>query len=147
MDLGADHVAVHDGDASRATATVADLMSHYGVARTSYAADLSAAIADAAGVVNATPIGMLGIPGNPVPVSALRRDLFVVDVIYSPMGTALIIVARAKGCRVLTGGGMCVHQAADAFGLFPGLEPDIPRMVRKFASALAVRDKALVGVM
>ena len=63
------------------------------------------------------------------------------------METALIIAARAKGCRVLTGGGMCVHQAADAFRLFTGLEPDIPRMHRTFASALAMRDKAFAAAM
>lgn len=140
MDLGASHVAVHDIDAQRATATVADLLGHYGATRASFARTLSAALADAHGVVNATPIGMLGIPGIPVPLSLLRQSLFVADVIYTPMETELIAAARKLGCRVLTGGGMCVHQAADAFRLFSGLEADVPRMHRTFAKALAARD-------
>ena len=51
----------------------ADLMLHYGAARCRLADSLPEAIAAAAGVVNATPVGMQGIPGNPVPVAALGR--------------------------------------------------------------------------
>lgn len=140
MDLGAAHVLVHDIDAQRASATVEDVARDYGSARCSVAHDLIAAAADAAGIVNATPIGMSGMPGLPIPAHALSPHHVVADVIYSPMETRLITEARAKGCRVLTGGGMCVHQAADAFRLFSGLEPDIARMHETFARALARRD-------
>ena len=118
IDLGARTLVVHDTDAQRATALVADLMSHYGATRCRLTEDFAADLADAAGVVNATPIGMLGMPGNPVPLAAIRPGHWVADVIYTPMETELIKAARGKGCRVLTGGGMCVHQAADAFRLF-----------------------------
>ena len=97
-------------------------------------------IATADGVVNATPIGMSGFPGNPVPAEALRPDHWVADVIYSPIKTELIATAAAKGARVLTGGGMCVHQAVDAFRLFTGITPDVARMHRVFNEALAARD-------
>ncbi|HRK19585.1 MAG TPA: shikimate dehydrogenase [Hyphomicrobiaceae bacterium] len=140
MDLGTRHLIVHDVDAARALATVANLQQHFGTARVSMASDLRSAIAESAGMVNATPIGMLGHPGIPVPVEYLRKDLFVADVIYTPSETALIEAARRIGCRVLTGGGMCVHQAADAFRLFSGLEPDIVRMKQTFERALAARD-------
>jgi shikimate dehydrogenase len=43
---------------------------------------------------------------------------------------------------VLTGGGMCVHQAIETFRLFTGLQPDVARMHRTFAAALAERDAA-----
>jgi shikimate dehydrogenase len=42
-------------------------------------------------------------------------------------------VARAKGCRTLDGGGMAVFQAAGAFRLFAGIEPDAERMLRHFS--------------
>jgi len=89
---------------------------------------------------NATPIGMTGFPGNPVPVESLRPDHWVADVIYSPMHTELIKAAAAKGARTLTGGGMCVYQAVDAFRLFTGIDPDVARMHRTFDAALAARD-------
>lgn len=140
MDLGTSQLFVYDLDPARALATIANLQQHFGTDRVSMASDLPAAIAASAGVINATPIGMLGHPGIPVPVESLRKDLFVADVIYTPSETALIEAARRIGCRVLTGGGMCVHQAADAFRLFSGLEPDIVRMKQTFERALAARD-------
>lgn len=140
MDLGAATVVVHDRDDARATSLVSDLMLHCGSARVRRARSLDDAIAGAAGLVNATPVGMAGFPGNPVPLELLRADLWVADVIYTPIETPLISSARAKGARTLTGGGMCVHQAAETFRLFTGLQPDLERMHSTFAKALAARD-------
>jgi len=142
MDLGAATVSVHDTDTARAAALVADLTLHYGSGRCRLASSLPEAISAAAGVVNATPVGMQGIPGNPVPVAALSSRHWVADVIYTPIETELIKAARAAGARALTGGGMCVHQAAETFRLFTGLQPDVERMQRTFAAALAARDAA-----
>jgi shikimate dehydrogenase len=103
------------------------------------------ALAEAAGAVNATPIGMLGFPGVPLPVEAIAPRHFVADVVYTPLETALIRAARSRGARVLTGGGMCVFQAAEAFRLFTGLAPDIRRMRRLFDELVSVRDAALAA--
>jgi shikimate dehydrogenase len=143
MDLGASCVVVHDVDAARGAALIADMAAHYGAARCRLAGNLVEAIAAAAGIVNATPIGMQGFPGNPVPIAALDADHFVADVIYTPIETALIAAARRKGARVLTGGGMCIHQAVEAFRLFTGATPDLDRMRRTFATALAARDELI----
>ena len=94
-------------------------------------------------LVNATPVGMLGIPGNPIPVDAIAPDHWVADIIYTPLETELIKVARAKGAKVMGGAGMCVHQAAETFRLFTGLSPDVHRMHRVFAEAAAIRDRSL----
>ena len=56
---------------------------------------------DAQGVVNATPIGMHGHPGSPVPGRPAAPDLWVSDVVYFPLETELVAAARARGCRVL----------------------------------------------
>jgi shikimate dehydrogenase len=143
MDLGLRALVVHDSDARRAAALCADVNKHSGEGRCRVSLRLADEIAAADGVVNATPIGMSGFPGNPVPADALRGGHWVADVIYSPIETELIRTAAAIGARVLTGGGMCVHQAVDAFRLFTGITPDVTRMHRTFASALAARDKAL----
>jgi shikimate dehydrogenase len=142
MELGAATVLVHDVDSTQAASLVADVVLHCGAARACLAGSLPDAIAAAAGVVNATPIGMSGFPGVPLPVEALRSHHWVADVIYTPTETELIKTARARGARTLTGGGMCVHQAVDAFRLFTGQQPDVARMHRAFAKALAERDAA-----
>jgi shikimate dehydrogenase len=143
MDLGLRELIVHDKDVARAAALAADVSTHFGAGRGRVSERLHNEIAAADGVVNATPIGMAGFPGDPVPVEALRSNHWVADVIYTPIETALIRAAAAKGAQVLTGGGMCVHQGVDAFRLFTGIMPDAARMHRTFDAALAARDKVL----
>lgn len=142
MDLGVACLIVHDLDAARANALRNELASHYGASRCRLARDLAGDVARADGVVNATQVGMSGFPGNPVPVSALKAEHWAADVIYTPMTTAFLKAAAARGARVLNGAGMCVHQAGEAFKLFTGVEPDIARLHRSFATAVAARDAA-----
>ena len=96
-------------------------------------------------MVNATPVGMLGYPGIPVPMEAVNRDHWVADVIYTPLETELIKAARAKGARVAGGAGMCVFQAVEAFRLFTEIAPDIARMRRTFSAAAAIRENTLTN--
>lgn len=143
MDLGVASLVLHDRELSQAKTLLNDLATHYGLARCRLSTDIASEIAKASGVVNATPVGMHGFPGNPVP-AALRKGQWAADVIYTPIETAFIKAAAANGARVLTGGGMCVHQAAEAFRLFTGIEPDTVRMHRMFADALARRDATML---
>jgi len=147
MDLGAATVVLYDKDDTRARTLMDDLARHYGASRCRLSTGLEREIAAADGVVNATPIGMHGFSGNPVPVSALRARQWAADVIYTPIETAFIKAAVAIGARVLTGAGMCVHQAAESFRLFTGIEPDVARMQRTFAEALAARDAAMAELL
>jgi shikimate dehydrogenase len=140
MDLDVGCLVINDRDGARADALTADLARHYGASRCRVTSDLERDIAAANGVVNATQVGMRGFPGNPVPVSALTEAHWAADVIYTPLETAFIKAAAAKGARVMNGGGMCVHQAVEAFRLFTGTAPDLARLHRTFATAAAARD-------
>jgi shikimate dehydrogenase len=140
MDLGVAVIVIHDRDTARANALNVDLARHYGVSHCRVTSDLERDIAAADGVVNATQVGMRGFAANPVPISALKALHWAADVIYTPIETAFLKAAAAKGARVLNGGGMCVHQAVEAFQLFTGVKPDVARMHRAFATALAARD-------
>ena len=144
MDLGVASLVLHDRDSGRASGLMQSLSERYGTSRCRLVGDLDREIEAADGVINATPQGMRGFPGNPVPIAALRAEHWTADVIYTPIETEFIKAAAAKSARVLTGGGMCVHQAAAAFRLFTGIEPDIARMHRTFATALAARDRTVV---
>ena len=94
--------------------------------------DLEAAMAGADGLIHCTPTGMAGHPGMALPPALLRPAHWVAEVVYVPLETELLRVARAKGCRTLDGGGMAVFQAAGALRLFTGIEPDAGRMLRHF---------------
>jgi shikimate dehydrogenase len=140
FDLGVARLEIHDMDAVRAEALAADLACRFGAGRCRAAVDLPSALKSAAGAVNATPLGMPGHAGMAIPAELIASELWIADVVYTPLETALIASARARGCRVMTGGGMCVHQAAEAFRLFTGLAPDIGRMHALFDRIVKARD-------
>lgn len=137
LDQGAAHVTVLDTERDRAEACVVRLAKRYGDERVSVATDLARALDDAQGLVNATPVGMLGHPGLAVPAPLVRPELWVSDVVYFPLETELVQLARSRGCRVVPGGGMAVQQAVGAFEYFTGRVPDAARMLRHFEELTA----------
>jgi len=142
MDLGVAVLVIHDLDRGRAQALAGDLSRHYGASHCRVTGDLERDIATADGVVNATQVGMRGFPGNPIPLAALSATHWAADVIYTPVETEFLAAAAAKGARVLNGGGMCVHQAVAGFRTLTGVAPDLARLHRAFAAAVAARDAA-----
>ncbi|TWP36616.1 shikimate dehydrogenase [Leekyejoonella antrihumi] len=132
LQQGAERVSIIDVDRATADSCVTRLAKIFGDDRVRVAMDLATAVADAQGLVNATPIGMLGKGGMPIPPAMIRSDLWVSDVVYFPLETELVALARARGCRVVAGGGMAVFQAAEAFEQFTGRTPDIDRMLTHF---------------
>lgn len=143
FDLGVNTLLVHDQNPSQAQALVRAVTSAFGDGRARVETDPAAALSRVTGVVNATPVGMLGIPGNPVPVAAITARHWVADVIYTPLETDLIKAARARGARAMGGAGMCIHQAAASFQIFTGLVADLARMQKTFAEAAAARERSL----
>ncbi|MEV5712323.1 shikimate dehydrogenase [Amycolatopsis mediterranei] len=130
LSLGAGRLTVHDVDGDRGARLAEALERKFGPGRAA-TGDLTA-IDRADGLVHATPTGMAAHPGSPVPAELLHPRLWVADIVYRPLETALLAAARARGCRVLHGGGMVVFQAAESFRLFTGAEPDPARMLRHF---------------
>lgn len=134
---GVGRLTIHDVDGARAEAIAAALRTRFGAGRARAGVALEDALASADGVVNCTPVGMAKLPGMPMPVGLLRPELWVAEIIYFPLETALLHAARALGCRTLDGGGMAVFQAVGAFRLFTGREPDPARMLAHFAELVA----------
>jgi shikimate dehydrogenase len=136
LSLGAGTLRVFDLDPTRSGLLATALASRFGADRAAAGRldDLSGALRHADGLVHATPTGMVGHPGLPVPEDLLRPDLWVADIVYRPLDTDLVRAARARGCAVLDGGRMAVFQAADTFRIITGREPDPDRMLRHFDS-------------
>ena len=133
LELGARELVIVDTNHERARSLAERLAKTF--SRPVHAADhLSAALHGADGLIHATPTGMFGHPGLAIPASLLRADLWVAEVVYFPLETELLRVAKRIGCRTLDGGGMAVHQAVEAFRLFTGLQADAARMRRFFES-------------
>jgi len=97
------------------------------------------ALKGATGLIHATPTGMDKLPGLPLDATLLRPDLWVSEIVYFPIETALLKAARAVGAPVSDGGTMAVGQALGAFRLFTGLDADPERVRRHFLDLLAQR--------
>ena len=132
--LGVGELSIVDTDRERAERLAQDLCARFGAGHAVACKDHAQAVRAANGIVNTTPIGMAKYPGMPLARELLRPDLWVADIVYLPLETELLANARALGCRTMGGGGMAVFQAADAFRLFSGREPDAERMIRHFES-------------
>lgn len=138
--LGADHLVIVDVESARAGAAARSLCARYGPRRASAQAEPKLALAGATGLIHATPTGMAKLPGLPLRSALLRRELWVSEIVYFPLETALLRAARAAGCAVCDGGTMAVGQAVGAFRLFTGLEPDAERMRDHFLLLIANRE-------
>nr|WP_206606289.1 shikimate dehydrogenase [Steroidobacter cummioxidans] len=134
--MGAGHVSIHDINLARATKLASDLQAQFPDRQVSVAAVAKDALTRADGVILATPVGSLNYPGMPFSPELITGNMWVADVIYTPLETPLLRAAREAGCRTINGSGMLIYQAAEAFRLFTGLTPDPLRMVRYFESSI-----------
>ncbi|MFJ4143204.1 shikimate dehydrogenase [Pseudomonas sp. NPDC089734] len=131
---GVERLSVFEVEPERAQGLVDNLNRHFGAGRAQVGLNLAAAMAEADGLVNTTPVGMAKLPGTPLPVELLRPELWVAEIIYFPLETELLKHARALGCRTLDGSTMAVFQAVKAFELFSDRPADAERMMAHFHS-------------
>ena len=86
---------------------------------------------DAGLLVNATYLGMVGKPLLPdMPLTALRPNALVNDLVYTPRLTPLLRHAQQVGLRPIDGLGMLLHQAAASFALWFGQLPPVSATLR-----------------
>jgi shikimate dehydrogenase len=141
LTLGTGVLSIFDVDAVRAERLAGELCGRFGAGKAVCVRDLEDAMARTRGLVHATPTGMASHPGLPLAERWLRSELWVAEIVYFPLETALLQSARGLGCRTLDGGGMAVFQAAEAFRLFTGTAPDPQRMLDHFAAMSAAVTK------
>ena len=134
LEMGAERLELVDAVPARAEALVRRLEARF-PGRVFAAPPSRDALAEAAGLIHATPIGMASHPGMALPAEWLHERLWVAEVVYFPLTTALLHAARERGCRTLDGAGMAVWQAVEAFRLFTGVAADAERMRRFFVEA------------
>lgn len=132
------HLTVVDLDTTRSTGLVKTLTCRFPEARVEVgtADQLPGLLARSDGLVHCTPTGMVEHPGLAVDPGLLHPGLWVADVVYRPLDTALLQAARRAGCRTLDGGRMAVGQAADTLALVTGLRPDVARMSATFTGLI-----------
>lgn len=134
-DLGAARLAIVDLDRKRAERLAERVSAANAIPVVAHGPEeLHNLAPTASGFVNASPVGMEKLPGLPLDPALLSAHHWVADIIYFPRETELIRHASARGCKVLSGGGMAVFQAVRAFELFAGVQPDSAEMAMTFAA-------------
>jgi shikimate dehydrogenase len=136
VDAGAKSILIFDADPVRAR-RLAAILPKASALGTSH--DLVAAIPDACGLINGTPVGMSPDANSPVPIDAIRPHHWVCDAVYAPLWTPLLKGADACGATIVTGRELAIAQAVDAFRLFTGLEPSGLLMSGAFDRAIKSR--------
>ena len=82
-------------------------------------------------VVNTTALGMTGKPEFRVPLDGLNSDAVVNDLVYTPLMTQFLAEAKDRGCTVVDGLGMLLHQAAPGFERWFGRRPEVDDATRE----------------
>ena len=139
--LGAQRLRLVDTDAARAGSLASALNRLYGP-RAEVLASAAQALPGATGLIHATPTGMAKLPGMALDAALLHPGLWVSEVVYFPLDTALLRAARAAGCATVDGGTMAVGQAVGAFELFTGRRADAARMRQHFQRLVAAPGSA-----
>ena len=91
-------------------------------------------------VVNCTPVGMKGGSENGRAVidpALIQPKSLVFDLVYNPVETPTVAAAKARGAKAMSGLGMLVYQAAEAFRLWTGVEGDTRAMLEAGQDALS----------
>lgn len=144
--LGADSLTLFDQVAGRAEALAGALQNRFPGVQVRVGGNLAEAMDRADGLINATPVGMRTHPGTPLSPDLLEPRHWFAEIIYFPLETELLRIAREKGCDTVDGLGMVVYQAARAFELFSdGVPADVDRMKSHIAEVIARRMAASGG--
>lgn len=78
-------------------------------------------------VINATTLGMVGSDELRFSLLKANENTTIVDLVYNPINTPLLVEAHKKGCHVVNGIGMLLHQAIPGFNEWYGVRPTITK--------------------
>ena len=97
--------------------------------------DLPDAMAIAQLLVNTTSLGMRGQPPLTLDLTPLPPHAIVSDIVYVPLETSLVMAAKTRGLRAVSGIGMLLHQAVPGFERWFGKKPRVTAELRGLVEA------------
>lgn len=133
LDLGADVIRCVDLDPAKAEGLADALRGVADKTRIEVATDAQKAARGANGIVNCTPLGMVGIGGTPLPRAAMEGASWAFDAVYTPVDTEFLADAEAAGLRIISGFELFFGQGIDAWGIFTDVAID-PAALRQAIS-------------
>lgn len=129
LTLGARDIRLFDCDIDKANALADDMRKAATSATTiSVGSTIEQATDGAEGLINCSPLGMVGKPGTPIPRSLMRDAKWVFDAIYTPIETQFILDAHAERLQIISGYELFFYQGVNAWDFFSGLPLDHSRL-------------------
>ena len=122
--LGASELRLCDRDAAKAQALADDLTQAAPGLTVTLHTDAASGAGAADGLINCTPVGMVGYEGTPLPPQAMHGAAWAFDAVYTPVETQFLLDASASGLQVISGWELFFHQGLDAWNLFSGQPAD-----------------------
>ncbi|MBO6719451.1 MAG: shikimate dehydrogenase [Rhizobiaceae bacterium] len=133
--LGARELRIFDTDAKKAERLAAALSKVEISMDVTAAPTIGAATDGVDGLVNCTPIGMVGYPGTPIAAEHMARARWAFDAVYTPVNTEFLGLARDAGCAVMSGYELFFHQGIGAFRHFTNYDVDAASLRRALGEA------------
>ncbi|MDP2080517.1 MAG: shikimate dehydrogenase [Pseudotabrizicola sp.] len=129
--LGLTDIRIADRDLPKAQALAQALTDASPGLVTQTGTDCVTLAAGVSGIINCTPVGMVGYDGTPLPRPHLSGAEWVFDAVYTPVDTQFLQDAGAEGLQLISGYELFFGQGVDAWAIFTGLGLDEARMRRE----------------
>ncbi|OCW57336.1 shikimate dehydrogenase [Hoeflea olei] len=116
---------------NRTVARAEALARRYGPRVTAHGLDALQDLVQGAGLfVNTSSLGMGGTEVPAIDFTGMARDALVTDIVYVPLETPILAMARAQGVATADGLGMLLHQAVPGFEKWFGIRPEVTPELR-----------------
>ena len=134
--LGATSLVLFDVDPRKSHALAEAIQDRLAV---KVASSIEEACEGADGLVNCTPLGMVGYGGNAFDRIRIKGRAWICDAVYTPVETEFLKQGRSAGVEILSGYELFLYQGIHAFRLFTGHRVDAGELRRALAELPAPR--------
>lgn len=131
--LGASSLYLFDTDRLKASTLGRVLAAVHPTLEVQTARSAEEACEAADGLVNCSPLGMVGHGGSAFPEKVLSGRSWAFDAVYTPVDTPFLLAARAAGLSIMSGYELLLHQGAACFHIFTGHEVSVIALRRALA--------------
>ena len=122
--LGAKALRLFDTDRAKAENLAQAIIAEFPGFDVHVSASIEQASDGADGLVNGTPLGMVGRSGSAFPETIFNKQRWAFDAVYTPIDTPFMLDARKAGLSIMSGYELYFYQGVDAFQLFTGRHVD-----------------------
>ncbi|SUB00117.1 Quinate/shikimate dehydrogenase [Pannonibacter phragmitetus] len=126
--LGLSEIRIADRDVAKADALAEALKAVRPDLVTRTGPEAAELAAGASGLINCTPVGMVGYGGTPLERAFMTGAAWVFDAVYTPVDTPFLKDAEAEGLTIISGYELFFGQGVDAWAIFTGLPLDHGRL-------------------